>query len=63
MMKHLGNTITTFEAPFVHYQCECSRQFVDYEMYLCFKCSKALCKYCVCQDEIETFFCRFCLDT
>lgn len=62
-MKHLGNTLTTYESPFVHYQCGCGRQFVDIEMYLCFKCNKSLCKFCVCQDEIETFFCRFCLDT
>jgi hypothetical protein len=63
VMRHLGNNITTYEAPYVHYMCGCSRQFKDQEMYVCFRCTKALCKFCVCRDEIETFWCVFCLDT
>ena len=54
--------LTTFEAPFVHYQCGCMRQFAGEEMYLCFKCNKSLCRFCLHEDEIETFYCRFCLD-
>lgn len=63
IMKHRGNNLTSMEVPYVHYQCGCSRQFIDMEMYICFKCEKVCCKFCVCQDEIETFYCRFCLDT
>jgi len=47
IQKHLGNILTTTDAPYVHYQCGCSRQYIDAEMYICFKCSKILCKYCL----------------
>lgn len=62
-LKHHGNHLTTYEAPFVHYGCQCQRQFVGEDFYLCFKCAKIVCQFCVSQDEIETFYCRFCLDT
>ena len=62
VMKHTGNQLTFFEAPFVHYQCGCNRQFVDQEMYVCFNCCKPLCNFCTHQDEIETFYCRFCME-
>ena len=38
------------------------RQFSGEEMYLCFKCNKSLCRFCLHEDEIDTFYCRFCLD-
>lgn len=38
------------------------RQFSAEEMYLCFKCNKSLCRFCLHEDEIDTFYCRFCLD-
>lgn len=46
----------------MHLVCGCTRQFVGEEFYICFKCSKILCQFCTSQDEIETFYCRFCLD-
>lgn len=30
-------SLTTNEAPFVHYQCGCSRMFIIEEMYYCLK--------------------------
>lgn len=62
MCNNLMFKLTTHEAPFVHYQCGCLRQFVAEEMYLCFKCNKSICHFCLHEDEIETFHCRFCLD-
>jgi len=29
--------LTTNNAPFVHYQCGCSRMFIEEEMYFCLK--------------------------
>ena len=62
VLKQFGNQLTTYEVPYVHYGCGCGRQFVGEEHYICFKCSKTLCQYCISQDEIETFYCRNCLD-
>ena len=50
------------EAPFVHYQCECGRQFIGEEMYLCMKCNKTMCRFCLHEDEIREYYCRHCLE-
>ena len=55
--------LTTFEPPFVHYQCDCKRHFIGDEMYMCNQCNKSMCRFCLHEDEIEVFYCRFCLDT
>lgn len=54
--------LTTNEAPYVHYQCGCSRTWIGDEMYLCTTCEKAMCRYCMSEEEIKEFTCRHCLD-
>lgn len=56
--KHV---LTTDTAPLVHYFCGCTRRFVQEELYLCFKCGEAKCRYCT-DEEILSFYCRHCLD-
>eukprot|EP01017_Pseudomicrothorax_dubius_P013615 TRINITY_DN1606_c0_g2_i1.p1 TRINITY_DN1606_c0_g2~~TRINITY_DN1606_c0_g2_i1.p1 ORF type:complete len:166 (+),score=9.52 TRINITY_DN1606_c0_g2_i1:59-556(+) len=41
--------------------CNCGRQFIPEEMYVCFTCSIALCRYC-CNLEIAAFSCMNCLE-
>jgi dynactin-4 len=53
--------LTEFKAPYVHYKCECGRQFIEEEMYLCVKCTKGVCRFCL-EEEIEYFYCKFCND-
>ena len=53
--------LTEFRAPYVHYKCECGRQFIEEEMYICIKCQKGLCRFCL-EEEIEYFYCKFCND-
>lgn len=55
--------LTTFDPPFVHYQCTCKRQWIGDEMYMCNSCNKGICRFCLHEEEIEVFYCRFCLDT
>ena len=53
--------LTEYRAPYVHYMCECGRQFIEEEMYICIKCMKGLCRFCL-EEEIEYFYCKFCND-
>ena len=39
----LQTTLTSYEAPFVHYLCGCNRQYVGDDMYICLACAKSLC--------------------
>jgi len=55
-------SLTSKEAPYVHYQCGCSRVFIGDEMYLCNTCEKAMCRFCMQEEEIKEFYCRHCLD-
>lgn len=52
--------LTSHHAPFVHYQCVCSRTFIHDELYYCIKCAKVLCRFCL-NEEIDCFYCRSCL--
>ena len=54
--------LKTIEAPFVHYQCGCKRQYAGEEMYICFTCNKTTCRFCIHEDEAVSYYCRFCLD-
>ena len=54
--------LTSNETPFVHYQCGCSRVFIGDEMYVCNTCNKAMCRYCMQEEEVKEFYCRHCLD-
>lgn len=50
-----------FKSPYVHYKCSCSRQYIYEEMYICVKCGKSRCRYCL-DEEVDYFFCKFCND-
>lgn len=39
--------------------CGCSRRFILDEMYLCNKCQKPLCRFCL-SEEVDSFFCNHC---
>ena len=54
--------LTSNEAPYVHYQCGCSRLFIGEEMYLCTMCEKSMCRFCMSEEEVKEFTCRHCLD-
>ena len=53
--------LTEFRSPYVHYKCGCNRQFIIEEMYICVKCQKGLCSFCL-EEEIDYFYCKFCND-
>ncbi len=55
-------SLTSYNGPFVHCQCACSRSFILDEMYYCIKCAKSLCRFCL-TEEIDSFYCRSCFMT
>lgn len=52
---------TSYNPPYIHFECGCGRKFSLEDLYFCFTCTKIVCKYCM-TEEIDSFFCRNCME-
>ena len=56
------NFSENLKPPFIKVICVCGRLFIPEEMYVCLKCKRAICRFCL-KQTIRSFICKNCTET